>query len=88
VRLTRRVDALEAVAEEARRRPYRAFAAELGMPIEELLAEIEDKRPLVDRLVAEGLAIDEIMARCAAHWDIPLDELRRRTEDLGRRYFD
>ncbi len=83
--LGRRMDALEARAEEARRRPYRAFAAELGMPIEDLLAEIEDKAVLVNRLVAEGLDVDEIMERCAAHWNIPLDALRRNCEARARR---
>jgi len=85
--LERRVGALEALAEETRLRPYRAFAAELGMPIEELLAEIEDKGTVVNRFIAEGLGIEEIMERCAAQWDIPLDALRRACEDIERRHF-
>ncbi len=84
--LERRVDALEAIAEEARRGPYRAFAAELGMPIEELLAEIEDKAVVVNRFIAEGLGIEEITERCAAHWNIPLDALRRNCEGRARRH--
>ena len=73
--LGRRMDALEA----------RAFAAEIGMPIDELLAEIEDKAVLVNRLLAEGRGIEEIMERCAAHWNIPLDALRRNCEARARR---
>ena len=83
--LGRRMDVLEALAEETRLRPYRAFAADLGMPIEELLAEIEDKGVLVNQLLVEGLDVDEIMQRCAAHWNIPLDALRRNCEDRARR---
>ncbi len=83
--LERRVDALEARAEEARRGPYRAFAAELGMPVGEVLAELEAAVAVVNRLVAEGLGVDEVMQRCAEHWDIPLDALRRNCQDRARR---
>jgi hypothetical protein len=86
VRLTRRVDALEAIAEEVRLRPYRRMARELGVPLDELLVDADEARELVDRLRAQGLSLDDILARCAAHWSIPLDELRRRTEDIVRRY--
>jgi len=83
--LGRRVDALEAIAEEARLRPYRDFAAELGVPVEEVLAELEAAAAVVNRLVAEGLGVDAIMERCAAHWDIPLDALRRNCEARARK---
>ncbi len=83
--LGRRVDALEAIAEEARLRPYRAFAAELGMPVGEVLAEIEAAAAVVNRLVAEGRGLEEIMERCASHWNIQLDALRRNCEDRARR---
>jgi len=83
--LGRRVDALEAIAEEARLRPYRAFAAELGMPVGEVLAELEAAAAVVNPLVAEGLAADEIMERCARHWNISLDALRRNCQDRARR---
>ena len=79
------MDTLEALAEELRRRPHRAFAAELGMPVDELLAELEAAATVVNRLVAEGLDVDEIMERCAAHWNIPLDALRRNCEARARR---
>ena len=84
--LGRRVNSLEAIAEEARLRPNRAFAAELGMPLAELLAEIEAAATVVNRLVAEGLDVDEIMQRCAEHWNLPLDALRRNCEDRARRH--
>ncbi len=83
--LGRRVDSLEAIAEEARLRPYRAFAAELGMPLDELLAELEAAAAVVNPLVAEGLGLEEIMERCAAHWHVELDALRRNCEDRARR---
>jgi len=79
------MDTLEALAEELRRRPHRAFAAELGLPVDELLAELEAAAAVVNRLVAEGLDVDEIMRRSASHWDIPLDALRRNCEDRARR---
>ncbi len=84
--LGRRVDSLEAIAEEARLRPYRAFAAELGLPVDELLAELEAAAAVVNRLVAEGRGVEEILQRCAEHWDIPLDALRRNCEGRARRH--
>ena len=86
--LERRLARLELVAEEARLKPYRAFAAAHGVPLAELMADLEDKESLVNRLEAEGLTVDEIMERCAAAWGIPLEELRAECEDIGRRYFD
>ena len=83
--LGRRVGALEARAEEARRRPHRAFAAELGMPVDDLIGELEAAAAVVNRLVAAGFGVDEIMQRCAAHWNIPLDALRRNCQDRARR---
>ena len=83
--LGRRVGALESIAEEARLGPYRAFAAELGMPVGEVLAELEAAAAVVNRLVAEGLDVDEIMERAASHWDVPLDALRRNCEARARR---
>jgi len=41
---------------------------------------------VVNRLVAEGLDVDEIMQRCAEHWNLPLDALRRNCEDRARRH--
>ena len=79
------MERLEAIAEEARLGPYRAFAAELGMPVGEVLAEVEAAAAVVNRLVAEGLGVDAIMERCAARWDIPLDVLRRNCEARARR---
>ena len=80
--LGRRVDSLEAIAEELR---LRAFAAEIGMPIDELLAELEAAATVVNRLVAEGFDVDQIMRRSATHWDIPLDALRRNCEARARK---
>ncbi len=87
MRLIRRVGALEAVAEEVRLRPYKRFAADHGMTVDQVLAVIADERWLVNRLEAEGLTDDEIVARCAEAWGIPLDQLCRGCEDVARRYF-
>ena len=86
MRLTRRVDALEAIAEEVRLRPYRRMARELGVPLDELLVEADEARELVDRLRAQGLSLDDILARCAAHWGLPLDAVRRTCEAATGRY--
>ena len=83
--LGRRMERLEAIAEEARLGPYRAFAAELGMPVDELMAELEAAATVVNRFIAAGLDLDEIMERCASHWGIPLDALRRNCEARARR---
>ena len=84
--LGRRMDTLEALAEELWRRPHRAFAAELGMPVDALIAELEAAAAVVNRVLAEGLGLEEIMERCASHWNIPLDALRRNCEDRARRH--
>ena len=83
MRLTRRVDVLEGIIEETRLRPYRRMARELGVPLDELLADADEARELVERFRAQGLSLDDIVARCAAHWSIPLDELRWRAEKLA-----
>ena len=85
--LERRQAGLELVTEEVRMRPYRRFAADHSVTLAELMAEIEDKASLVNRLEAEGLTTDEIMERCATAWAIPLDELRAGCEEIGRKYF-
>ena len=84
MRLIRRVDTLEAIAEERRTAPYRALAAKYGAPLDEVLADAAEARAFVDRLRARGLSLDENMARCAEHWGIPLDELRRNCEGIAR----
>ncbi len=78
--LSTRVGALEAIAEEARIAPYRRLAEKYGAPLDEVLATADEARAFVDRLRARGLSLDEILARCARHWRIPLDELRRNCE--------
>ena len=87
MRLIRRVGALEAVAEEVQLRPYKRFAADHAMTLEAVLAALDDPRWLVNRLEAQGLTDDEIVARCSEAWGIPLDELRAGCEDVARRYF-
>jgi hypothetical protein len=68
-------------------RPYRRYAAAHGVPVEDLMAEIEDDRSLVNRLAAQGLATDAIMERCAEAWGVSLDTLLAECEEIGRRYF-
>ena len=85
--LKRRLSALEKVAEEARMRPYRQFAAAHGVSVEQLMADVEDERSLVNRLQSEGLAPDAIMERCAEAWGMSLGELQAGCDEIGRRYF-
>lgn len=85
--LGRRVDALEAIRRDIELRPYRRYAADHGVTLEEVLAATQEKQSLVSRLEAEGVPADEIMARCAEAWGIPLDELRAGCERIGERYF-
>ncbi len=40
----------------------------------------------VDRLIGNSWTMDELMARCAAHWEIPLDAIRTNSEAMERRY--
>ena len=83
MRLIRRVGALEAVAEERRTAPYRRLAAETGVPLDELLATADEARTFVECLRIRGLSLEEILARCAEHWGMPLDALRRSVEKHG-----
>jgi hypothetical protein len=85
--LTRRLGALEKVAEEARMRPYRRYAAAHGVSVEQLMADIGDERSLFNRLTAEGLTPDAILERCAEAWGLPLDQLRAECDEIERRYF-
>ncbi len=63
--LGRCVDASEAIRRDIELRPYRRFADDHGVPLADLLAEIEDKRDLVARLETEGLPGEQVMAHCA-----------------------
>ena len=92
--LGRRVARLEATVEEARLRPYKQFAADHDLNLDELLAEVEVRLAEVevrlaevDRFRAEGTPPDAIMARIAERWGYPLAELAPRAEAIARRYF-
>ena len=85
--LSRRLGVLEQIAEEARLRPYRRFAADQGLPFAEFMAGMGDPELLPNRLKAEGLTGDELLERCAAEWGMTLEELRAECEETGRRYF-
>ena len=83
MRLSRRLDVLEGIAEEARIAPYRRMAAAYDVPLAELLAEADEVGEFVERLRVRGLSLDAILVRCADRWSIPLDALRRNVERLG-----
>ena len=85
-RLDRRVDALEAIAEEVRLRPYRMLAEDRGVPFELLMTRFEEARARRDHLRAEGLSDDEITQATADRLGISVDELRRRADDLLGRF--
>jgi hypothetical protein len=83
VRLSRRLDVLEGIAEEARIAPYRRMAAEHGVPLAELLPDADEIAAFVERLRVRGCSLDEILERCADRWNIPLDALRRHVRKFG-----
>ena len=84
--LSRRLDALEQLAEEARLRPLRILASECGVPYERLLARYEERRAETARLRAEGHSEREILALVAARLGVLPDELRRRADELTERF--
>jgi len=85
--LGRRVDALEAIAEEARRRELRdrlaPLAARRGVSVEAVLDHFERLQGETARLRAAGLSDDAIMADKAARMGIAPDELRRHVAALA-----
>ena len=83
MRLSHRLDVLEGVAEEARLRPYRALAVKYDVPLDELLAEAAEVAEFVECHRRRGCSLDELLARCADRWGLPLDALRRTVEKWG-----
>ena len=83
--LGKRVDALEARAERARLRRWEALANERGVSLEALMAHYAEARSERERLRAEGLSDDEIMALKADRLGLSVDELRRRADVLAER---
>ncbi len=86
--LERRMDALEAIAEEVRYRPHRILAGERGLDPEKLIADCKRLKAERDRLRAEGKTDREIVEIKAARLGISPDELRRRAEALVGRVAD
>ena len=83
MRLSRRLDVLEGIAEEARIAPYRRMAAEYDVPLGELLAEADEVAEFVERHRRRGISLDELLTRCADRWGIPLETVRRSVEKWG-----
>ena len=83
--LGRRMDALEAIAEEVRYRPHRRIAQERGLDPEQLIADCKQLEALRDQLRAEGKTEREIIEVAAARMGVDPDELRRRAEALVER---
>ena len=84
--LERRVDALEAIAEEVRYRPHRIIAQERGLDPEQLIADCKQLEALRDQLRAEGKTEREIIEVTVARMGIDPDGLRRRAEALVERF--
>ena len=86
--LGRRMDALEAIAEEVRLRPYRLVAEARGIPFEELMERVAHVRAGRHRMQARGLTDRQIVEAKAADLGITPDELLRRVDalqqELGR----
>ena len=81
--LAKRLEALEAVAEEARIAPYRRKAAEYGIPLDEALATVAEISEFVEHHRRRVSSLDELLTRCAERWGLPLDALRRNCEAGG-----
>ena len=80
--LGRRMDALEAIAEEVRLRPYRLIAQERGILFEDLMERVARIRARRHQLQAQGLTDRQIVAAKAADLGITPDELLRRADTL------
>ena len=84
--LERRVDALEAIAEKARRRELRdiveRLAAARGVSADAIWEHFERLGEEHARLRAAGLSDAEIVARAAARIGVSPEELRRRGREI------
>jgi hypothetical protein len=85
MRLIRRVDALERIAERARLRRWEALANERGITLDVLVEHYAEAQAESARLRAEGVSDDEIFALKAGRLGIPVEELCRRADELVRR---
>ena len=83
--LGRRVGTLEQLAERERRRRWQAVADVEGITLDDLVAIYAEAQAEVERLQAEGLTDDAIMTLKANRIGIPVEELRRRADELVRR---
>ena len=84
--LERRVDALEAIAEEVRYRPHRIIAQERGLDPEQVIADCKRAEVLRHQLRAEGKTDSEIIEAQADRMGITPDELRQRADALVERF--
>ncbi len=84
--LGRRVDAVEAIAEEVRLRPYRVLAEEHGVPVDGLMEELGRLMAERAQLRAKGKTDREILELKAARLGITPDELWRKAEALAVRF--
>ena len=85
--LTRRVGALEQIAEEVRMRPYERMAADYGIPLDELMAEVRRARVIIERLKADGLSVRQICERFAEEDGLSADAIEAECAELAR-YFE
>ncbi len=85
MRLIRRLDALEQVAERARQRGLEELANERGISLDTLMARYAEARAERDRLRAEGWSEDAIVALKADRLGLSVEELRRRADELAGR---
>ena len=83
--LGRRVDALEAIAEEARYRPLRILAAERGLDPDRVIAIHKELEAQREQLRAGGMTEREIFESKAGSMGLSPEELERRTDALRAR---
>ena len=85
--LARRLSALEEIAEAARLRPYKRLAAELGCPLEELMADVAQEEARIARLRAQGRTVQQIVEQVATEQGVTVEALERELDQIELRYF-
>ena len=75
--LGKRVKALEDIAEEIRLRPYRALADRYGIPLKQVIADVEEEGRWIEAMQRRGMSQDEIIDATAARFGVTREEIER-----------
>ena len=85
-RLAKRLDALEAIAEQVRLRPFRELAEERGIPLETLMRHYHQCRTRTAELRAQGRTDEQIIMATAERIGCTVDELKAKHDELRARF--